>query len=221
MQSENAEMYLVSLALIEETGSQMPVPIPRLAEMLDVQTVSANQMIRKLEEEGLVIYQPYKGVSFTEAGSQIAQTIIRNRRLWEVFFVEKLNFTPSQADSLACRMEHITEPQVAARLSEYLEHPTTSPAGKHIPSSDNLSPVTVGRPLASLQPGEQAEVLEINVDAATSAYLQSEQLHPGVLVSMIAIGSKGSVLLSIENHKLALSPEIASQVTISNPERLK
>lgn len=219
MQSENAEMYLVSLALIEETGSQMPVPIPRLAEILDVQTVSANQMIRKLEEEGLVTYQPYKGVSFTDAGSQIARSIIRNRRLWEVFFVEKLNFTPSQADSLACRMEHITEPQVAARLSEYLEHPTTSPTGRHIPLTDNPSPVTVGRSLASLQPGEQSEITEINVDAATSAYLQSEQFHPGVLVSMLAVGSNGSVLLSFDNHKLALSPEIAAQITISNPER--
>jgi DtxR family Mn-dependent transcriptional regulator len=219
MQSENAEMYLVSLALIEETGSQMPVPIPRLAELLDVQTVSANQMIRKLEEEGLVTYQPYKGVSFTDAGSQIARSIIRNRRLWEVFFVEKLNFTPSQADSLACRMEHITEPQVAARLSEYLEHPTTSPTGRQIPLTDNPSPVTFGRSLASLQPGEQAEILEIKVDAATSAYLQSEQLHPGVLVSMLAVGSNGSVLLSFDHHKLALSPEIAAQITISNPER--
>jgi len=219
MQSENAEMYLVSLALIEETGSQMPIPIPRLAEMLEVQTVSANQMIRKLEEEGLVIYQPYKGVSFTDAGSQIAQSILRKRRLWEVFFVEKLKFTPSQADSLACRMEHITDPEVAARLSDYLKHPTTSPTGRNIPSPDNLTSITVGQPLANLQPGERAEIIEINVDAATGAYLQSEQIHAGVMVSMLAVGSNGSVLLSIKNHKLALSPEIAAQITISNPER--
>ena len=68
--SENAEMYLVSMAILAETGALVPIPIPRLAEEMDVQTVSANQMVRKLDEEGLVTYQPYKGVSFTQPGSR-------------------------------------------------------------------------------------------------------------------------------------------------------
>jgi DtxR family Mn-dependent transcriptional regulator len=217
MQSENAEMYLVNLALIEETGVQMPIAIPRLAEELDVQTVSANQMIRKLEEEGLVIYQPYKGVSFTGRGRQVALSIIRNRRLWEVFFVNKLDFTPSQADALACRMEHITEPEVAARLTAYLSHPTTSPAGKPIPALDSLTTPTPGQPLTSLQPGNQTEILEIKVDEVTSAYLRSEQFIPGVQVTMLAVSSNGAVLISYENHKLALSAELADQIIIAKP----
>jgi len=212
MQSENAEMYLVNLALIEESGQETPIPIPRLAEVLDVQTVSANQMIRKLEEEGLVIYQPYKGVSFTEVGRQTAQSIIRNRRLWEVFFVDKLNFTPSQADAIACRMEHITEPEMASRLTEYLGHPTTSPTGKHIPGLDGLPSPTIGKPLTSLQPGSSAEVLELNLDAVTVAYLNSENLKPGSLLTMLAVSSEGAVLISIGDQKLTLSPEIASQI---------
>lgn len=215
MQSENAEMYLVSLALIEESGQKTPIPIPRLAEVLDVQTVSANQMIRKLEEEGLVTYQPYKGVSFTEAGSQAAQSIIRNRRLWEVFFVEKLNFTPSQADALACRMEHITEPEVAARLTEFLGHPITSPGGKHIPGLDGLPSPSIGKPLTSLQPGNEAEVLEINTDEVTKTFLESETLKPGSQVTMLAVSSNGGVLVSIREHKLSLAPEIASQILIA------
>ena len=218
MQSENAEMYLVSLALIEESGTQTPIPIPRLAEVLDVQTVSANQMIRKLEEEGLVTYQPYKGVSFTEAGSQVARAIIRNRSLWEVFFVEKLNFTPSQADALACRMEHITETEVAVRLSDYLSHPTTSPTGKYIPHSDDLASPPVGQPLTRLHAGSRAEIVEVNVDPATSAYLHSENLAPGKMVTMLAVSSGGAVLLEIESRKISLAPEIAARITIANPE---
>ena len=221
MQSENAEMYLVNLALIQETGTQMPVPVPRLAEVLDVQTVSANQMIRKLEEEGLVTYQPFKGVSFTEAGNQVAQLILRNRRLWEVFFVEKLNFTPSQADALACRMEHITEPEVASRLSSYLDHPTISPTGKQIPALDSLPTPATGLPLSSLQPGRQVEILEINVDSAATAYLQSEGLTPGVTVSIMAVSSNGTVLLAFRGHNLSLAPEIAKQIIIANPEEPK
>lgn len=218
MQSENAEMYLVNMAILEESGTPMPIPIPRLAEMLEVQTVSANQMVRKLEEEGLVTYLPYKGVSFTEEGSQVVQTILRHRRLWEVFFVEKLGFSPGHADALACRMEHITEPEVAARLDAYLERPTTSPSGKRIPAADELAPKIASIRLAALQPGAQAEVLSINTDGATATYLLAEHLAPGTKVSVEAVSSSGTVLVRYEDHKLALSAEIARQIYVSHPK---
>ncbi len=218
MQSENAEMYLVSMAMLEETGTPSPIPIPRLAEILEVQTVSANQMVRKLEEEGLVTYLPYKGVSFTEEGSQLVQDILRNRRLWEVFFVQKLGFSPAHADELACRMEHITEPEVAARLDEYLEHPTASPSGKHIPAADEPTARTSSIQLAALQPGAQAEVYALNVDSATAAFLLAEQLGPGVRISVEASSSSGSMLVAYKERKLALAAEIAAQILVSTPE---
>lgn len=218
MQSENAEMYLVSMAMLEETGTPSPIPIPRLAEALEVQTVSANQMVRKLEEEGLVSYLPYKGVSFTAEGSQLVHNILRNRRLWEVFFVQKLGFSPGHADELACRMEHITEPEVAARLDEYLEHPTSSPSGKHIPAPDESSGKTFTFQLAALQPGILAEVYALNVDPATAAYLMSEQLSPGVRLSVEVSSSSGSVLVAYKGRKLALSADIAAHILVSRPD---
>ena len=215
MQSENAEMYLVSMAMLEETGTPTPIPIPRLAESLEVQTVSANQMVRKLEEDGLVTYLPYKGVSFTESGSQMVQTILRNRRLWEVFFVEKLGFSPGNADALACRMEHITEPEVAARLDDYLEHPTASPSGKHIPAPDEPPASTSTFQLTALQPGTQAEIYALNVDAATAAFLLAEQLTPGVRFSVEVTSSSGTMLIAYQERKMALSAEIARQILVS------
>ncbi|MEJ2758820.1 MAG: metal-dependent transcriptional regulator [Anaerolineales bacterium] len=218
MQSENAEMYLVSMAVLKESGTPSPIPIPRLAETLEVQTVSANQMVRKLEEEGLVTYLPYKGVSFTKAGSQMVQTILRNRRLWEVFFVEKLGFSPTHADALACRMEHITEPEVAARLDEYLDHPTTSPSGKHIPDINEPLTKKSSLRLSALHPGAQAEIYALNVDAATTAFLLAEQLSPGTIITLQAVSSSGTVLVSIGSRKLSISAEIAGQVLVTSAE---
>jgi len=57
------------------------VPLSTLAEALAINAVSANQMIRKLEELELVHYQPYKGLTLTEQGRSIALRRIRNPRL--------------------------------------------------------------------------------------------------------------------------------------------
>ncbi|MEE4194096.1 MAG: Fur family transcriptional regulator, partial [Anaerolineae bacterium] len=60
--SESEEMYVTSIAeLVESTGQEL-VPLSLLASTLNIHAVSANQMIRKLEEYGIVNYQPYKGV---------------------------------------------------------------------------------------------------------------------------------------------------------------
>jgi len=209
------------MAILEESGVTAPIPIPRLAEELEVQTVSANQMVRKLEEEGLVSYQPYKGVSFTSSGKQAVETIMRNRRLWEVFFVEQLNFTPSEADALACRMEHITEPEVAARLAEYLGHPAASPTGQHIPSLDNPPHTASGVPLTELPTGARAEILAFRLDEAASAYLRSENLKPGALVEVLAVSSSGAVLVTFETKRLSLSRELAVKIFVSQVQENK
>ena len=221
MQSENAEMYLVSIAMLEESGTPTPISIPRLAEEMDVQTVSANQMVRKLEEEGLVNYQPYKGVSFTKAGKEAVELILRNRRLWEVFFVEHLNFTPSEADTLACRMEHITQPEVAARLSEMLGHPATSPTGRQIPNAADETQLASGIPLTELQPGARAEILSLNLDDAASSYLRSENLIPGTIVDMLAASSTGTFLLAVGQKRISISAALAAGVIVSTSQEPK
>jgi DtxR family Mn-dependent transcriptional regulator len=210
--SENAEMYLVSLAMLAESGIPCPIPLPRLAEEMDVQTVSANQMVRKLAEEGLITYQPYKGVSFTDKGQHAVSLILRNRRLWEVFFVERLNFTPSEADALACRMEHITQPEVASRLAAFLDHPTTSPTGRQIPAQEEHDYSPGGIPLNEIHPGQQVEILAINLDEAESAFLRSENLVPGKKVEVLAMGTTSTVLLRLDDQRLSVSSELARQV---------
>ena len=57
--SESTEMYLKAMT---ELGDGEIVSIGRLAERLSVASVSANEMIRRLDEQGLVSHTPYKGV---------------------------------------------------------------------------------------------------------------------------------------------------------------
>ena len=216
--SENVEMYLVNLALLAEKGIPCPIPVPRLAEELEIQTVSANQMVRKLEEAGLVEYQPYKGVSLTLEGEQLVNLILRNRRLWEVFFVKELGFSSTRADELACRMEHITEDEVADRLSSYLDHPTMSPTGKVIPLAHGENALTRGYPLTALQPGKRGVIHQILAEPETSTYLHSEGMVPGVVVKLLAASSSGTFLLNVENKKITLTADIAEKIMLTQTE---
>ena len=89
--TENAQMYLLEIARLCEV--ETPVPLSRLAEELRISSSSANEMCRKLETQGFLIYQPYKGVVLTDDGQTFANYLLRRHRLWEVFLVEKLGLS--------------------------------------------------------------------------------------------------------------------------------
>ncbi|MCP4226088.1 MAG: metal-dependent transcriptional regulator, partial [Actinomycetia bacterium] len=72
--SESEQMYLITIAMAAEEGHEGPVPVPRLAQALEVSRVSANEMVKKLAERGLVAYTPYKGADLTAEGAVIART---------------------------------------------------------------------------------------------------------------------------------------------------
>jgi DtxR family Mn-dependent transcriptional regulator len=218
MQTENAEMYLVTMALLEEQGTPIPIPLPQLAEALDVQVVSVNQMVRKLEEEGLVSYKPYKGVSFSETGAAHARSFLRSRRLWETFFVEHLGYSPAEADALACRMEHVTEEGMTERLSRFLDDPLRSPTGRVIPKKDIPSEEAGSLPLNQLRVGQEAKVIELKTPSVTASYLEANGLTIGSKVRVQAISSDQLWLISVGADSLSLEDSLANQIFVTTPK---
>lgn len=215
--SESEEMYLITVARLVEQGVEEPVPVSQLAGELSIQPVSANQMVHKLAEEGLVEYLPYKGVRLSPNGLEKARQILRDRRLWEVFLVTHLELPAGEADALACRLEHITPREVIAKLDRFLGHPSISPGGLPIP--DIQGNVTLGaeasRPLAELPVGEWAEVLHLEGEPATLTFLESEGLLPGVKVSPLASSSQGALLLKVGENTVHLSAAIVGGIWVS------
>ena len=132
--SEAEEMYLITVARAIEDGRTEPVSMSHVATQLDVTGVSVNQMIRKLDARGFVEYEPYRGVSLTDRGREIASSILRRRRLWGVFLSEQLGMSPARADDVACDLEHVTPDEVADLLSGFLGDPSSGPQGRAIPA---------------------------------------------------------------------------------------
>lgn len=211
--SESVEMYLLRIALLQD--EDRPVPISALAEELAVSPVSANQMCRKLEERGMVHYEPYKGVTLTLHGEAVAMRVLRRRRLWEVFLAEKLGLAPDQAEEIACRFEHVTPDGLAERLAGFLGNPTLSPQQEPIPPSIGAA---VRRPrlaLGAVGIGLQAQVYQVTADEAVRDFLRAQGLAPGATVKLLAAAEDGGLLVETANGVLVLAADIGRLVEVT------
>lgn len=207
--SEAEEMYLITVARATEAGRTGPIPVAAIAETLGVSVASANEMVRKLAGRDLVTYEPYRGVSLTEFGEQVANRVLRIRRLWATFLAEHLGFDPIEADAQACDLEHVTTADAADRLAEFLGDPAAGPLGGQIPHRDSGP----ARSLADVAVGEMAVVRDLTGDDGTRRFLESEGLRTGAAVSVTAVGDSG-VLVAVSGHLVHVAAEIAATVSV-------
>jgi DtxR family Mn-dependent transcriptional regulator len=210
--SEAEEMYLITLAKLAEGGVQGPVPLAVLAEELDVLPVSANQMVHKLKQVGIVDYVPYKGVELKSEGQKLANRTLRKRRLWELFLIEKLGLAFEQADALACRMEHISSDEVTEKLAAFLGNPARSSRGLPIPPAEGDKPL-VEEPLSRAEAGRSYTVSAIG-DEILREFLAANEIAEGTKLKLLATSSHGDVLLDVEGAHVNLAAETAAQVMV-------
>ena len=211
---ESEEMYLKTIA--ELASTQDLVPVTSVAERLGISTVSASEMIHRLEDRLLLEHTPYKGVRLTEEGCQRANNIIRRRRLWECFLTDKLAIAWDHVHDLACRLEHATDAVVTEALAEYLDQPTTCPHGNPIPSTSGEMPSPEGLPLIDLEPGEGGTIIRIHpVSALLIKHLSEKGIEPGKEIQVKEIApfdGPQSILIDDEMH--VLGREVAAHIII-------
>ena len=80
MHSEQIENYLKNIYKIQSDEGK--VSTTSLSKNLNISPASVTEMIKKLAEEGTLVYTPYKGVALTQSGKKLALRIIRKHRLW-------------------------------------------------------------------------------------------------------------------------------------------
>lgn len=211
--SEHVEMYLVMIALLRE-DTHVPVPLSLLAQKLAISPVSANEMCRKLDEQGLVQYQPYKGVTLTARGEADAQVILSRRRLWVVFLVEELEIEPDEADAIACQLEHITSERLVNALKAYLQHAPSNTRPRRLSPADTA---LTTRSLTDCVAGQQGTITAITADKTTTDFLHAQGLIYGGLVTVLASGDTGALLLNIGTRHMSLAAPLAAQIMVALP----
>ncbi|HEY4336765.1 MAG TPA: metal-dependent transcriptional regulator [Puia sp.] len=106
-----------------------------LAAALRTRPASVTDMLKKLKEQKLLIYERYKGFKLNNEGRKAAVQVIRKHRLWEYFLVKKLQFGWEEVHEIAEELEHISSRALIDRLEAFLGYPATDPHGDPIPDS--------------------------------------------------------------------------------------
>ncbi|MEH6679764.1 MAG: metal-dependent transcriptional regulator [Sediminicola sp.] len=130
--TRSEENYIKTIFHIGRQGTEA-VSTNAIAELMETKPSSVTDMLKKLSEKDLVNYKRYQGVSLTELGSRTALGIIRKHRLWEVFLVDKLEFTWDEVHEVAEQLEHIKSDKLIDRLDKLLDYPKFDPHGDPIP----------------------------------------------------------------------------------------
>lgn len=138
-----------------------------LTEELSITAPSVTDMAKRLEREGFIDYERYKGVRLTPSGEQIALRTIRRHRLIELYLLQELHYALHEVHDEAEELEHVVSERFVAAIAERLGHPTFDPHGDPIPTADgeiatrNLQPLSE-LPLAT--PAKVARLVSINND---------------------------------------------------------
>jgi DtxR family Mn-dependent transcriptional regulator len=215
--SESTEMYLKAMA---ELSHHDVVATARLAEHLNVTSVSVNEMVRRLTELGLMTHTPYKGVALTEKGREVASNVMRRQRLWECFLYDHLKIEWARLYELACSLEHATAPEVTEALAVFLGNPKTCPRGNPIPAADGSFTPLNGIPLSTVSTGETVHVQAISATATdVLKYLFERNILPGRTLSVIeAAPLHGPLTLHVDGKEIVLGLSLAEFVIVKpNP----
>ncbi len=114
--TELAEDYVeVILELSEELGEARLVDI---AKRLGVAHPTVSKALKKLEQEGLVVLKPYRGLKLTSEGEELARRC-RERHQKVVAFLRALGVDPITAEIEAEGIEHHVGERTLELMAEF------------------------------------------------------------------------------------------------------
>jgi len=142
MLTDAIQHYLRGIYNLSNAGGK--VSTTGLAREMGVSPASASAMVKKLAALGLVSHAPYRGVSLTPAGEQVALEVIRHHRLLELYLAQTLGIHVDEVHDEADRLEHALSEELEARIDEALGFPTHDPHGDPIPDANLEWPESSG-----------------------------------------------------------------------------
>ena len=215
MFSQSEENYLKAIYHLSE-DTKKGVSTNDIANQLNTKASSVTDMVKKLSEKNLVSYKKYYGVTLTTKGNNIAINVIRKHRLWEVFLVEKLNFSWDEVHDVAEQLEHIKSQKLINRLDELLGFPTHDPHGDPIPDTQGNLKTIEKCLLSTLAVNEKG--ICVGVDDTSSNFLQFLDKKGITIGAEIEVIDKedfdDSLMIQLSDEKLSISKKIANNIYI-------
>ena len=216
--SQSVEDYLKAIYKLESTLEGKGVPTSKLAREMGVANASVTNMVKRLSDLGMVMYESYYGSKLTESGKKIALEMIRHHRLLELYLAEMLGYSWDQVHDEAEKLEHHISEQFEDKISELLNDPKFDPHGDPIPTKDGLIPELGLEPLSTVEKNKSFEVRRVkNQTPDLLRYLDEHGLTPG---AEVIIKKKepfdGPLELSVDGNKITLGYKIATDILVKD-----
>jgi len=209
---ENYLKAIYHLSLFQKKG----VNTNAIAKMIDSKASSVTDMIKKLAEKNLVEYQKYQGVSLTSEGLLEAKMIVRKHRLWEVFLVEKLDFSWDEVHDVAEELEHINSEKLINKLDAFLGFPTEDPHGDPIPNAKGEIKKIDKKLLSELKLNQKSICVGVKDSSSNFLkYLDKQQIALGSTIEIIEKESfDASLIVLVNGNEMNISNKIASNLYV-------
>lgn len=116
-QDESAQDYVE--AILDLTEQKGQARLVELAAYLGVTHPVVSKVLKRLQTQGLVVVTPYKGISLTDLGMDLAQDC-RERHRIVLAFLLRLGLSTEIAERDAEGIEHHVSPETIRLMDEFL-----------------------------------------------------------------------------------------------------
>ena len=214
MITSSREDYLEAIFHLESEGKVATTQ--EIAQHLAISSASVSENIKKLADEKLLIYSPYKGVKLSSKGKKIAVDVVRRHRLSERFLVDKLGVKWEEAHEQAHKLEHGISKVVENKLYEMLGEPKTCPHGNPVPDVAGSIKEERSYPLSTLNKNDKVKIVKItDEEPKLLCYLATLGLMPR---TSLKIEEKapfdGPIMIKLKNATYALGKKIADSIWV-------
>ncbi|HSW57006.1 MAG TPA: metal-dependent transcriptional regulator [Dehalococcoidales bacterium] len=233
--NNRTQEYLEALFTLTQNGQKASTT--DVSNKIKVAPASVTEKLKKMAEEGYVIYEPYQGVRLTQRGFELAQKMTRKHRLMERFLWDVLQIKSEKVHDEACAMEHGLSDETERALCQTLKAPAKCPDdNQEIPACDlefnncaecknwaNENQGSVSKrktsvvSVSSMKEKQEGTVAFIRGDDKSLKRLQDLGFIPGTRIKVVRMAPlKGPVEISLRGSKIALGEKVACNVFVEN-----
>lgn len=214
MISQTEENYLKAIYAL--TRNQDEANVNEIGKLLNIKMSTVNNMIKKLSEKGLILYESYKPVRLTDKGEKQAALVVRKHRLTEMFLVEKMGFGWEEVHEIAEQIEHIKSKKFFEKMDEILGYPKVDPHGSAIPDKHGKIKDQNYISLLECKPGNTVIFKAVNQSSdELLKYLNSKNIELGTEINITSIEPfDNSLYINYNDRNEVISSKVSAMLMV-------
>ena len=208
------QRYAAEIYRLQQDHEQVPLSL--LSSHVESSMQAISTMVKRLNKNGFLIHEPYRGVRLTDTGERIAMPSLRRHRLTEVFLVKVMKYDWATAHDLSDVFEKGVNDEIEDRIDELAGHPTRCPHGEPIPSKDGVMPIVKDIPLIEVPSGSDCVISRVRThDMEKLGYIGELGLVPGTSFHLYSCAPfKGPLRLQMKPQDHLIGYELAASLWV-------